>query len=267
MSSPLLFRNLPPRTMDLLADRALDGLSCVEKAELLGTLAREGMADDWSFDLTAAELQLCSVHSDTDSPIPSDIKSRLQAVGEAWCIERRAETVTTPNNQTDRNITTRRTNIPAWQAWGGWALAACTLLGSFIMLSSRDNREQIQNSNFRQSSDVFTCDWTDWDSPEVPGVKGSVTWSDSSQTGEMVFKGLPINDVSKYQYQLWIIDERGLSQRISGAIFDSTGDETRVRVQPLIAVRNAAAFAITIENPGGAWVSDMSRRVVIAKKT
>jgi hypothetical protein len=39
-----------------------------------------------------------------------------------------------------------------------------------------------------------------------------------------------------------------------------------VPVEPLIPVRDVAAFAVTVEQPGGTWVSDMSRRVVIASR-
>ena len=95
-----------------------------------------------------------------------------------------------------------------------------------------------------------------------------MVWSDSAQAGYMTFAGLPALEGSAYQ--LWIIDaERGLAQRISGGVFngDAEGGPLRVAIDETpIPVNSAAAFAVTIEKPGGTWVSDMSRRVVIAAR-
>ena len=118
-----------------------------------------------------------------------------------------------------------------------------------------------------QANDTDTLEWKDWDNPEIPGVKGNVIWSEKSQTGLIKFVGLKPNDPDKAQYQLWIIDSRGMNQRVSGAIFNVGPDGcVEVPIMPRIAIKNAAAFAITIEEPGGTWVSDMKRRVVIAAK-
>lgn len=118
-----------------------------------------------------------------------------------------------------------------------------------------------------QAPDTSTLEWKDWDNPEIPGVKGTVSWSEQKQTGVIKFVGLKPNDPTKMQYQLWIIDSRGMNQRVSGAIFNAGPDGcAEVPILPRIAIKNAAAFAITIEEPGGTWVSDMKRRVVIAAK-
>ncbi len=65
---------------------------------------------------------------------------------------------------------------------------------------------------------------------------------------------------------LWQQELCAMQQRISGAIFDgsSGSGELYVPIDPKLTVRKAAAFAVTIEQPGGTWVSDMKRRVVIA---
>jgi hypothetical protein len=85
----------------------------------------------------------------------------------------------------------------------------------------------------------------------------------------MEFTNLPALDPNKECYQLWIIDSRGMEQRISGGCFNAApGGKgvTTVVIKPGIQVVGAAAFAVTIERPEGTWVSDMKRRVVIAKK-
>jgi hypothetical protein len=118
-----------------------------------------------------------------------------------------------------------------------------------------------------RSGDAFTVAFADWDNPEVKGVQGEVTWSDAAQAGVMRFTHLPIRTGDRYQ--LWIVDSRGMEQRISGGVFnggDCSQSSLEVPIKPGIEVVSAAAFAITIERPEGVWVSDMKRRVVIAKK-
>ncbi len=278
MNSPLHIRPLPPRVMELLADRALDGLAPEERAELMGSLAVEGMSDDWSFDLAASKLNLVTLPSPHD-PMPQDVKQRLAAVGKAWSLDRQRQAGTPVAVSPPASLPFPQSRSAGYAdsprgtpfAWGGWAVAAVLAIASLVTFVVRQpgtgaDSLAVKPGVISAASDAFTAQWADWDNPEVSGVVGNVTWSDSLQRGVMTFKGLPRNDSTKTQYQLWIIDERGLSQRISGAIFDSTGDETKVEVRPSIAVRNAAAFALTIEGPGGTWVSDMTRRVVIAKK-
>jgi hypothetical protein len=83
----------------------------------------------------------------------------------------------------------------------------------------------------------------------------------------MKFENLPALDETKERYQLWIIDSRGMEQRISGGVFNGAAGNQFVVIDPGIDVDRAAAFAITIERPDGVWVSDMKRRVVIAAKS
>jgi len=157
------------------------------------------------------------------------------------------------------------------RAWLPWAIAACaTIAAVAVWLPQAGNGVGGGGGGGGGTGlaavDSFSAGWGEWDNPEIRGVGGEVTWSESSQRGVMSFVNLPANDPTKAQYQLWIIDERGMGQRINGAIFDAKGGACEVQIRPSIAVKNAAAFAVTIEQPGGTWVSDMTRRVVIAKK-
>lgn len=117
--------------------------------------------------------------------------------------------------------------------------------------------------------DAVTLPWSEWSDADVraefSGVTGEVVWSDEAQRGVMRLANLP--DVPGAVYQLWIIDaERGMSQRVSGAIFSGGRKETFITIEPRLRIGSAAAFAVTIEKQGGTWVSDMSRRVVIAAR-
>jgi hypothetical protein len=113
--------------------------------------------------------------------------------------------------------------------------------------------------------------WAPFDLPDAPaeqrGVSGDVIWNDEKEQGYLRFVGLKVNDPKLEQYQVWVIDERGMEQKISGGIFNATADgEVIVPIKPGIDVRRVKLFAITIEEPGGTWVPNLKRRVVVAPR-
>lgn len=173
-----------------------------------------------------------------------------------------------------------RRSLAPWVllAAAGWSVAAMLLI-AFSISAARSIRDPaplaVQRASLiERNPDAVTLGWNDWDNegapPEITDVRGDIVWSDTEQHGFMRFVGLPPNDPSQCQYQLWIIDaERGMSQRINGGVFNCSSDDTELIIEiaePDIPVSRAAAFALTIEQPGGVWVSDMTRRVVIASR-
>ncbi len=113
--------------------------------------------------------------------------------------------------------------------------------------------------------------WQPFNLPDAPAelldVSGDVVWNDELEQGFLRFVGLDPNDPRVEQYQVWVIDERGMEQKVSGGVFNSTDKgEIIVPIHPGIDVRRVAVFAITIEEPGGTWVPDLRRRVVIAPR-
>lgn len=283
--------NLPPERQELLqellADRALFGLESAQEQELADLLRAAGREDDDSFDLAAAAAMLAAV-----GPIeqaPASVYTRAGQAAEAFgreminsrnMVGEPALRLTEPVNPTPRRISA---------AWLGWMAAAACLafaaIGWIQMFAQRQAAPvaQVSLASLRDSvakaADARHAPWKDWDNPEIKGVKGEVVWSQDKQKGYMTFKGLPENDPLREQYQLWIVDDRGLAQRISGGIFNGSGkptgwqgevraerigDELIVEISPRIHVDQPSLFALTIEEPGGTWVSDMKRRVVAA---
>lgn len=119
--------------------------------------------------------------------------------------------------------------------------------------------------------DTVRIGWAPFDLPENPaekqGVSGDVVWNDQMQQGYLRFVGLDANDPNVEQYQVWIIDDRGMEQKVSGGVFNASADgEIVVPITPGIDVRRVALFAVTIEEPGGTWVPDLRRRVVVAPR-
>ncbi|MFG0327961.1 MAG: anti-sigma factor domain-containing protein [Phycisphaerales bacterium JB037] len=113
--------------------------------------------------------------------------------------------------------------------------------------------------------------WSPFDLPDAPAeqrdVTGDVIWNDDLQTGYLRFVGLDVNDPNIEQYQVWVIDERGMEQKVSGGVFNASAEgEVIVPIEPGIDVGRVALFAITVEEPGGTWVPDLQRRVVVAPR-
>ena len=262
------------RLLELLADREVESLSDADRAELDALLAETPDADDGSMEQAAVMAMLGSLG--VADEMPAELRrSTLAAIdaSEASMSGPASAAASAAAAETPLRIAGTPGEAPAPRvsviAWSGWiAAAACLVVAGLTVLNSpRPLPPAEARSRFLQTaSDVAVANWGDWDNPEQPGVTGTIEWSESAQKGYMTFEVLAVNNPTVEQYQLWIIDERGMEQRISGAIFDADSEgRVVVEVDPAIEVHNAAMFAVTIEKPEGVWNSDMSRRVVIAE--
>jgi hypothetical protein len=253
---------------------------------------RELLAAAAAGDLTDAERAVVDAMCAGDPEARAELEALELAAGAVVAAESQMEEM--PAALRAQILQTRRLQIQPEQrregsasrpmAYLGWlAAAACLALAAVAWFAGgpgatpeqaptlAEQRQQL----LAEAPDAIQLDWQDWAAegapPEIAGVQGDVVWSESRQEGYLRFVGLPRNDANE-QYQLWIIDRRGLfdetgqSARISGAIFDAREGELIVPIDPAIPVKEAGAFAVTIEEPGGVWASDMTRRVVIAAR-
>jgi anti-sigma-K factor RskA len=105
--------------------------------------------------------------------------------------------------------------------------------------------------------------------PDAAGkaVQGEVVWDPSKSGGYVKLSGLPINDPNREQYQLWIFDgKRDQRYPVDGGVFNvSKTGEVELWIRVPIPVRDAAMFAVTVEQSGGTVVSDRGRIVALAK--
>jgi hypothetical protein len=104
--------------------------------------------------------------------------------------------------------------------------------------------------------------------PAAQGVTGDVVWDRASQKGFAHFAGLKSNDPQVLQYQLWIFDAtRDKRYPVDGGVFDVPADlpDVVIPIRATLPIRQAAAFAVTVEKPGGVVVSDLSHVVALGK--
>jgi hypothetical protein len=106
------------------------------------------------------------------------------------------------------------------------------------------------------SNDLIKYPWYSKQS-DFAMTNGNIVWSNKRQKGFIKISGMPVNDPSKNQYQIWIIDPLKYKQPVDGGIFNinSTDQDIIIPINPKLPILNAKGFAITLEQPGGVVVS------------
>lgn len=293
------------RGEELLVHRAIYGLDADQEAELRSLIAEGEVDDDASLELAAGAVAVLFAEHE---PMPEHVRHSLAERADRFVSSRSRQTANgdapappgsrrispkpspAPQRaaQPDPDIVARVTHAdePGGLRWLPWAVAA--LIGIVAVAGWFRPAVTPEQPTFGATvaearealiqRGVQPVEWTPWAMgpdapPELEGVEGDVVWDDETQTGFMRFVGLPINDPTELQYQLWIIDARygddAINQRVSGGVFNAAArhgkvGEIIIPIDPALPIGEAAHFAVTIERPGGVWVSDMSRRVVIA---
>ena len=99
------------------------------------------------------------------------------------------------------------------------------------------------------------------------GLSGEVIWNDEKQEGYMSLENLAVNDPTKNQYQLWIVDPERDELPVDGGVFDITQKDGKsiIPIRNALQVTKPAAFVITLEQPGGVVKSKQEVVVALAK--
>lgn len=169
-----------------------------------------------------------------------------------------------------RETQSRGVALREWIAWV--ACAAAVLLAVGLWQSDRGYERlqsvpyaQARDRLIAQATDVIQVEWTPGKTPFANPVRGDIVWSSDQQMGFMRFDGMPVNDADLEQYQLWIIDPARDDEPIDGGVFDiSSVGEVTIPIDAKLGVIRPAAFAITIEKPGGVVVSTQERLPLLA---
>ncbi|MEM9065035.1 MAG: anti-sigma factor [Planctomycetota bacterium] len=269
-----------------------DALEQLAERVLEGDASHGKQQDEWiacaQLEAAAAACELAAGAGHFEPP-PERVMSRLERLADHWekhgTVDGPIATFTEGGVASALQGSVLSPQSSA-RAWAGWTVAAAAALiavvGWLSPIATPTPASELRAELVESGASTFV--WADWalgdEGPEVTGVEGDVVWDEQAQRGVMRFSNLPANDEAVEVYQLWIVDGRGLfdstgqSARISGGVFSfsdaqldpDTGDYL-VPFEPRLRVQGAGAFALTIEQPGGTWVSDMSRRVVIAAKS
>ncbi|MCC6234948.1 MAG: anti-sigma factor [Verrucomicrobiales bacterium] len=181
-----------------------------------------------------------------------------------------------PNRESERGL---RRWFPA-RAWGWQAAAAAALvlaLAGWLRPEPSETPESVPKVGTAQVAEdrlQFERDTRDWararfaaGQDRYSGLDAEVVWSGERQDGFLRLRGLPANDPTLSQYQLWIVDPGRDELPVDGGVFDIPvgSDEALVRFRPRLPIRAATAFVITREIPGGVVRSRNPAPVAIAR--
>jgi hypothetical protein len=275
------------RGWDLLADEAVQGLTDVERAELETILAEasELSSERETLALAAAAADEAFAGPATER-LPASLASKVLIQARSGGAGRAEAVVGRIAPAPAREAAARSdgsTRPSPWLGRLGWLAAAVILLASLPTWLApapkpastpaaagpkalADELSALEAS----AKDLVRLPWAEGPDATGKGVKGEVVWSPSLQKGFMVFSGMAANDPRVEQYQLWIFDkDRDERFPVHGGVFDIAGgaERTIVRIEPRLGVPKAFQFVVTVERPGGVWVSDRSRIPALAKIT
>lgn len=291
-----------PRLVELLVQRAVDGLNSSERAELKQLLSEEKYVDAGRFEYTAASLLLAGdVENHEHEEMPYSLRERLMAQADTVVDSmqpparqsssqprvisiagRSRSTTAAPAIGTPPSVSKApATRKPAsWGSKVGWFAAAASVLIALAgwwprLQSGGDPTVEVpiattleqERQQLLAQQGVLTRTWQTTQDPAASGVTGDIVWDQRTQNGYLRFRGLQANNTDELQYQLWIFDgERDERYPIDGGVFDIPPGQREVII-PITAklqVRNPAMFAVTIEKAGGSVVSSRDRIVVLA---
>jgi hypothetical protein len=267
---------------ELLAGLVLGDLTAEELANLGDTTNERDAGELIQLERAAAALQL-ALQLDSDSTLPEELERTILSRGVKIVVaDRRAVTsganlasqipahsyIETADSLRAQTVASRF-SLREIVAWCACAVAVLAALGIWQFggggTRTADSALSARAKLISEAVDLLQVAWADGKTPLGSKVTGDVVWSNDRQSGFMRFFNLPPNDPSKEQYQLWIIDPQRDDEPIDGGVFDVTSDgETIVPIQAKLKVLKPAAFAITIEKPGGVVVSTQERLPLLA---
>jgi len=209
--------------------------------------------------------------------LPPAVRQRLDRCAEQWLEDRERKAEDATDSSCASHVATgsrpRRASIPwlvatlsAVLAVAGWwprlmhPDSPAAMGTSFGQWRAASEREQML------ANPLHVGHWP-WAGEEGVG-NGDVVWDNQQQKGFLRLKGFVANDPSRARYQLWIFDAaRDDRYPVDGGMFDVPPGraEVLIPVKPSVPVLRPVAFAVTVEGPRGAVVSEREKVVAFAR--
>lgn len=243
---------------ELSAGRAFGDLSLEEERELDALCLKLGVLPDESLEALAAQLEI-EARLAHPEPMPETLSRRLHQ----WVAASRPAA---PSGLI-------RPQVSAWRRvlahpLAGWAAAAAAIAFAWISPRGETSFSPSVAENLLRSNANDLIERRFSGLGDFQQAAGTVLWSDSLQQGIMKLTGIPANDPSKAQYQLWIVDpKRDADAPVDGGVFDIPAGNASVTVpiSAKLTLSNPKAFVITLEQPGGVVKSKQEKVVALAK--
>ena len=276
------------RLDELLADRATVGLDPTEWDELAALLDTHPEVDPESWELTAAGIDqaLCESHELAAEPLPEHLRRGIVAQGRlavraAHAKEREKALEEEP---TSRPAVARlestppapaATDVAVSGARLGWLGTAASMAAGFalalLVQTVIDRPISPERAYDALRADVPDAREVQFEFPGADGttsLRGTVIWSDERQEGYLRFEGMPQNDPTNEQYQLWIVDPDVDPNPVDGGVFDIAGSGLRtIPIDAKLLVDGPTTFVVTKERAGGVVVSKQGDVRAVAKFT
>jgi hypothetical protein len=292
---------LDEATLDLLIKQVTDGLSPAEQREL--DVLDSAVASEWRRELERAAAAISLAGSSDATPMPAALAQTIAQQAEQHFAGARPAPEPTAaaadrkiaSLEAERAVASLQRVPPSYgnrNGMYGWlAAAACLVLAAVGWLRAPVEtapptaqmptppvviapiRKPVTPPTpaqeraallAKEGSIKITLGGTK--DPGSAGMSGDVVWDPATQRGYMHFTGLAANDPSIHQYQIWIFDStRDKRFPVDGGVFDVPANavEVVIPIRATLMVRKPAAFAVTIEKPGGAVVSGREHIVAL----
>jgi hypothetical protein len=284
--------------VDLLIKQVTEGLSPAEQ-RALDVLDSE-VASAYSRDLERAAAAVMLAGSSTQQPLPAALAERVAQQAAAHFASpskigdlgaARAAAVDAARTSASSAASARPApRADRYGAYGWLAAAACLVLAIFAWQRSPSPpvtpvAQQTpppviappaekpvpptpaeERAALLAKSDSLKIPLAATKDPAAAGVTGDVVWDPVTQRGFLHFTGLAANDPAVHQYQIWIFDAgRDKRYPVDGGVFDVPANtaEVVVPIRAELMVRKPAAFAVTVEKPGGVVVSGREHVVAL----
>jgi Anti-sigma-K factor rskA len=267
--------------IDLLVKQVTEGLSSAEQREL--DVMDSATASAYLRDFERAAAAVTVAGSAGAERLPSELAQRIARQADEHFAAVSGRTSRLVSLDAVRDERPERGGAAGW-----WAAAACLVLAVFSWLRSPPPAPVVAvtppvamtpappqapaltpaEARTAMLANPISVKGTlgATQDPAAKGVSGDFVWDPLAQKGFLHFVGLAANDPAVSQYQIWIFDGvRDQKYPVDGGVFDvpAGSGEVVIPINAALNVSKLAAFAVTVEKPGGVVVSSRQHVVVL----